>query len=63
MFEVFCAEAKMQMRLRKMDNADLAKATGYKTSTINAFFSDISGREKSAAVAKAISAALNIKMN
>ena len=51
MFEVFCAEAKMQMRLRKMDNADLAKATGYKTSTINAFFSNISGREKSAAVA------------
>ncbi len=48
------------MRLRRMTNGDLAKATGYTTSSINAFFSDLSAREKSENVAKAISAALGV---
>lgn len=62
MFDSFCAECKKQMWSRKMTNAALARATGYKTSTINAFFSNIPGREKSPAVAKAIAAELGIKI-
>lgn len=63
MLKVFCAECKKEMWARKMTNAALAKATGYKTSTINAFFSDISGREKSLEVAKAISVVLNVSLD
>ena len=62
LYEYFIAECKKEMRLRKMKNKDLAQATGFKTSTINAFFSDIAGREKSEAVAKAISETLEVKM-
>lgn len=60
MYEVFIADCKREMRLRRMTNGDLAKATGYTTSSINAFFSDLSAREKSENVAKAISAALGV---
>ena len=45
-----------------MTNKDLAKATGYKTSTINSFFSDIPVRNRSESVAKAISAALKVEL-
>lgn len=62
MFDEFCAECKKAMWSRKMTNEALARATGYKTSTINAFFSNIPGREKSPAVAKAISVELNVKL-
>lgn len=62
MYEVFIADCKREMRLRKMRNKDLASATGFKTSTINSFFAEIEGRGKSERVAKAISSALNVKM-
>ena len=50
------------MQLRKMTNATLAEAVGVKTSTINAFFADVKGREKSERVAKAISQVLQIEI-
>lgn len=61
MYEVFIADCKREMRLRKMTNRDLANATGFKTSTINAFFADIAARGKSVNVAKAVSAALGVE--
>lgn len=45
-----------------MTNGDLAKKTGFKRSTIDAFFADLSGREKSENVAKAISVALGVEI-
>ncbi len=45
-----------------MTNKDLAKATGYTTATINAFFSEIKARNKSENVAKAIATALKLKI-
>ena len=62
LYEVFIADCKREMRLRRMKNKDLARATGFKTSTINSFFAEIEGRGKSERVAKAISSALNVKM-
>ena len=62
MYEGFIADCKSEMYKRKMTNGSLAKATGFKTSTINAFFANISGRDKSENVAKAISAALDIEL-
>ncbi len=62
MYEVFCAECKKVMRLRKMGNAELATATGYKTSTIDGFFSNLQSRGRSAKVAKAISNALGVDL-
>lgn len=62
MYEVFIADCKRQMRLRRMTNRDLAKETGYTTSSINAFFADITAREKSENVAKAISSALGVEI-
>lgn len=62
MYEVFIADCKREMRLRRMTNGDLAKVTGYTKSSINAFFSDISAREKSEKVAKAISVALGVEI-
>lgn len=61
MYEIFIADCKREMRLRKMTNRDLANATGFKTSTINAFFADIAARGKSVNVAKAISVVLGVK--
>lgn len=62
LYEVFIADCKREMRLRRMNNGDLAKATGYTRSSIDAFFSNINGREKSENVAKAISAALGVEI-
>lgn len=62
MYEVFIADCKREMRLRRMNNGDLAKATGYSKSSINAFFADIEGREKSVHVAKAISTVLGVEI-
>ena len=62
MYENFIADCKREMWLRKMSNGDLAKQTGYKKSTIDAFFCDIPGREKSRHVAKAIAVVLNVKV-
>ena len=62
MYEVFIADCKREMRLRKMNNGDLAKATGYTRSSIDAFFSNINGREKSENVAKAISSVLKVEL-
>ena len=60
MYEVFIADCKREMRLRKMSNGDLAKATGYSRSAIDCFFSDNKSRGKSTAVAEAISKELGI---
>lgn len=62
MYDIFIAECKKEMRLRKMRNGDLAKLTGYKTATIDVFFSDLSYRDKSENVAKAISVALGVEL-
>ncbi len=62
MYEIFIADCKREMRLRKMTNKDLAKATGYTKASINAFFADIKARKKSENVAKAIAAALRLKI-
>ena len=62
MYEYFIADCKREMRLRRMKNKDLARETGFKTSTINSFFSDIEGREKSKNVAETISAVLGVKL-
>lgn len=62
MYEVFIADCKREMRLKKMSNEKLAEKTGYKKSTIDAFFSDISNRDRSEKVAKAISVVLKIDL-
>ena len=56
---LFVAEVKRQLALRKWTSKDLAKATGYKVSTI---YACMSGRRDSGAVEKAIAAALNIEL-
>ena len=62
MYEVFAADCKREMYLKKMKNKDLAELTGYKCSTIDVFFSDLNTRQKSERVAKAISKALNVEL-
>lgn len=62
MYEVFIADCKREMRLRKMSNGTLAEKIGYKKSTVDAFFADISSRDRSEKVAKAISAVLQIEL-
>lgn len=62
MYEIFIADCKREMYLRHMTNSDLAKATGYKTSAIYAFFANLKSRDKSEKVAKAISVALGIEL-
>ena len=61
MYEMFAAECKKEMRLRRMGNKDLAKATGYKRSTIDSFFTE-GDKYKTDSVAKAISAALDVPL-
>lgn len=56
------ADCKREMWRRKITNGDLAKLTGYTTSSINAFFSNIKARNKSVAVGEAISKALGVEM-
>lgn len=62
MYEMFIADCKREMQLRKMKNGDVARAAGYKTSTINSFFANVKSREKSKTVAEAISNVLNVKI-
>lgn len=62
LYDVFIADCKREMRLRKLSNGDLAKKIGYKKSTVDAFFADLTHREKSGNVAKAISEELCIKL-
>lgn len=54
------AEIKKQMYVRGWKNADLAKATGYKKSTIDAYMTDKSDRSKSKTVENAICKVLDI---
>ena len=56
------ADCKREMWRRKITNGDLAKMTGYTTSSINAFFADLKARDKSAAVGEAIAKALDVEM-
>jgi hypothetical protein len=56
------ADCKREMYVRKLSNGDLAKMTGYKKSTINAFFCDKADREKSRNVAEAIAAVLQVEI-
>ena len=60
MYELLRAEVDKQKRLRipKLTNKDLAKMTGFKTSTINKF---MSGHEVSENIANALARELKIK--
>lgn len=60
MANLLIAEMKKQMYARNWNNNDLANATGYKKSTIEAYFTNKNDRQKSVAVEKAICKALNI---
>lgn len=62
LYEVFIANCKREMWLRKLSNGDLANRIGYKKSTVDAFFSNLTHREKSGNVAKAISEELCIEL-
>ena len=48
------------MSLRGWKNKDLADATGYKTNTIDTFFSECKDRERSEEVGRAIGKALGV---
>lgn len=61
MADLLVAEIKKQMYLRGWTNSDLARATGYKLSTINGFMANIAARDKSPAVARAICQALEME--
>ncbi len=60
LYRVFIADCKREMSLRGWKNKDLAEATGYKTNTIDTFFSDCKDRDKSEEVGKAIGKVLKI---
>lgn len=62
MYEVFKADCKREMCLRKWGNKELALATGHAVSTINRFFSNDKNRDESENVAKAIAAVLKIDL-
>ncbi len=53
-------EIKKRMLELGWTNGDLAQATGYKTSTINAYMSNLSARERSKAVGEVICKTLQI---
>lgn len=55
----FVGKISEQKKVRHLTNADLAKMTGYKRSTIEAF---MCGARDSDAVAKALAKALNIEL-
>lgn len=61
MADLLIAEIKKQMYLRGWSNGDLAKETGYKLSTINSFMANVSARNKSLAVGRAICKVLGIE--
>ncbi len=54
-------EIKKRMLELGWTNGDLAQATGYKTSTINAYMSNLSARERSKAVGEVICKTLQIE--
>ena len=54
-------EIKKRMIELDWENKDLAQATGFKTSTINAFFANLSGRDRSQSVCDAICRTLQIE--
>jgi hypothetical protein len=58
-YRLFCGKVAEQKKLRKLTNADLAKMTGYRKKTIEAF---MCGARESEAIAKAIAAALGIEL-
>lgn len=58
-FKLFTGEVAKVKKIRNLTNADLAKMTGYKESTIEAF---MKGARPSEYVARAISHALGIEM-
>lgn len=62
MYESFIMYCKREMILRKMKVCDLAKATGYKESSIYGFFANVSARDRSPKIAKAISEALGVEL-
>lgn len=61
MQNLLIAEIKKQMYVRGWTNGDLANATGYKKSTIEAFMIDKPDRSKSKAVEDAICKVLDIR--
>jgi transcriptional regulator with XRE-family HTH domain len=58
-YRLFCGKVAEQKKLRKLTNADLAKMTGYRKKSIEAF---MCGARESEAIAKALAAALNIEL-
>ena len=58
-YKILCAKIAEQKKLRGLTNADLAKLTGYKTKTIEAF---MCGARSSEPIAKALAAVLEIEM-
>ena len=58
-YRLFCGKVAEQKKLRKLTNADLAKMTGYRKKTIEAF---MCGARESEAIANAIAAALGIEL-
>jgi len=59
--EPIIIEIKKRMLELGWTNSDLAQATGYKTSTINAYMSNLSARERSKAVGEVICKTLQIE--
>ena len=57
-YKLFCGKVAEQKKLRKLTNADLAKMTGYRKKTIEAF---MCGARESDRIAKALAAVLNIE--
>lgn len=60
LYRIFIADCKREMSLRGWKNKDLADATGYKTNTIDTFFSECKDRERSEEVGRAIGKVLGI---
>ena len=57
-YMLLIAEIKKQLYLKKLEYKDIAKMTGYKTSTISAF---MCGARQNETVAKSIASALGIE--
>src|SRR5574344_838813 len=58
-YKLFCGKIAEQKKLRKLTNADLAKMTGYRKKSIEAF---MCGARESEAIEKALAAAINIEL-
>jgi len=58
-YRLFCGKVAEQKKLHKLTNADLAKMTGYRKKSIEAF---MCGARESEAIAKSIAAALGIEL-